>query len=51
MIKRMSNKHPLSRVYSVSDISLMIIFLITEQSIAITTQDFSVDGRMSRVIK
>jgi len=47
----MSNKHPLNRVYSASDISLIIIFLIQEQSIWITAQDFSVDGRMLRVVK
>ena len=51
MIERMSNKHPLDRVGSVSDISSMINFLISEQSSWITGQDFSVDGGMSTVVK
>ena len=51
MIERMSNKHPLDRVGSVSDISSMITFLISEQSSWITGQDFSVDGGMSTVVK
>ena len=51
MIERMSNKHPLDRVGSVSDISSMINFLISDNSSWITGQDFSVDGGMSTIIK
>ena len=51
MIERMSDKHPLNRVGSVSDISSMINFLISEQSSWITGQDFSVDGGMSTLVK
>tara|TARA_B100000795_G_scaffold118730_1_gene88352 strand:+ start:394 stop:1059 length:666 start_codon:yes stop_codon:yes gene_type:complete len=51
MIERMSNKHPLNRVGSVSDISSMINFLISDDSSWITGQDFSVDGGMSTIIK
>ena len=51
MIERMSKKHLLNRFDSVKYISLMIIFLIPEKSICINAQDFSVDGKMSRVIK
>tara|TARA_B100000767_G_scaffold240243_1_gene235926 strand:+ start:435 stop:1100 length:666 start_codon:yes stop_codon:yes gene_type:complete len=51
MIERMSNKHPLNRVGSVSDISSMINFLISDDSSWITGQDFSVDGGMSSIIK
>jgi len=51
MIERMSSKHPLNRVGSLSDISSMINFLISEQSSWITGQDFSVDGGMSTIIK
>ena len=51
MIKRMSNKHTLNKVYSVLDFYLMMIFLILEQLICLTTKDFSVNGRMLRVIK
>ena len=51
MIERMSDKHPLNRVGSVSDISSMINFLISEQSGWITGQDFSVDGGMSTLVK
>jgi len=51
MIKRISNKHTLNKVYSVLDFYLMMIFLILEQLICLTTKDFSVDGRMLRVIK
>ena len=51
MIERMSEKHPLNRVGSVSDISSMINFLISEQSGWITGQDFSVDGGMSTLVK
>jgi hypothetical protein len=49
MIERMSNKYPFNRLNSVLDISLMLIFLTPEQSIWINLQDFSVDGRMSRI--
>jgi|TARA_B110001469_G_scaffold15726_1_gene15905 3-oxoacyl-[acyl-carrier protein] reductase len=51
MIERMSDKHPLNRVGSVSDISSMINFLISEKSSWITGQDFSVDGGMSTLVK
>ena len=51
MVERMSIKHPLNRVGSVSDISSMINFLISEQSSWITGQDFSVDGGMSTIVK
>ena len=51
MIERMSDKHPLNRVGSVTDISSMINFLISEQSSWITGQDFSVDGGMSTLVK
>ena len=51
MIERMSNKHPLDRVGSVSDISSMINFLISDNSSWITGQDFSVDGGMSTIVK
>ena len=51
MIERMSDKHPLNRVGSVSDISSMINFLISEQSSWITGQDFSVDGGLSTLVK
>jgi len=51
MIERMSNKHPLNRVGSVSDISSMINFLISDNSSWITGQDFSVDGGMSTIVK
>jgi 3-oxoacyl-[acyl-carrier protein] reductase len=51
MIERMSDKNPLNRVGSVSDISSMINFLISEQSSWITGQDFSVDGGMSTLVK
>ena len=51
MIEKMSDKHPLNRVGSVSDISSMINFLISEQSSWITGQDFSVDGGMSTLVK
>ena len=51
MVERMSIKHPLNRVGSVSDITSMINFLISEQSSWITGQDFSVDGGMSTIVK
>tara|TARA_Y100000385_G_scaffold279262_1_gene328704 strand:- start:564 stop:719 length:156 start_codon:yes stop_codon:yes gene_type:complete len=51
MIKRMSNKYTLNRVYSVTDISLMIVFLMSEKPIWITVQEFSVDGKMTSVVK
>ena len=51
MIERMSNKHPLDRVGSVSDISSMINFLISDNSSWITGQDFSVDGGLSTIVK
>jgi len=51
MIERMSDKHPLNRVGSVSDISSMINFLISEESSWITGQDFSVDGGISTLVK
>ena len=51
MAERMSIKHPLNRVGSVSDITSMINFLISEQSSWITGQDFSVDGGMSTIVK
>ena len=51
MIERMSDKHPLNRVGSVSDISSMINFLISEKSSWITGQDFSVDGGVSTLVK
>ena len=51
MVERMSSKHPLNRVGSVSDMSSMINFLISEQSSWITGQDFSVDGGMSTIVK
>ena len=51
MIERMSNKHPLNRVGSVSDISSMVNFLISDDSSWITGQDFSVDGGLSTIVK
>ena len=51
MIERMSNKHLLNRVDSVLDFFLMLILLTPKQSIWINSQYFSVDGRMSRVVK
>ena len=51
MVERMSNKHPLNRVGSVSDISSMVNFLISEDSSWITGQDFSVDGGLSTIVK
>jgi len=51
MIERMSIKHPLNRVGSVSDISSMVNFLISDDSSWITGQDFSVDGGLSTIVK
>jgi len=51
MVERMSNKHPLNRVGSVSDISSMVNFLISDDSSWITGQDFSVDGGLSTIVK
>ena len=51
MIERMSIKHPLNRVGSVSDISSMVNFLISDDSNWITGQDFSVDGGLSTIVK
>ena len=51
MIERMSNKHPLNRVGSVSDISSMVNFLISDDASWITGQDFSVDGGLSTIVK
>jgi len=51
MVERMSNKHPLNRVGSVSDISSMVNFLISDDSSWITGQDFGVDGGLSTIVK
>ena len=51
MVERMSNKHPLNRVGSVSDISSMVNFLISDNSSWITGQDFSIDGGLSTIVK
>jgi len=51
MVERMSHKHPLNRVGSVSDISSMVNFLISDDSSWITGQDFSVDGGLSTIVK
>ena len=51
MVERMSSKHPLNRVGSVSDISSMVNFLISDDSSWITGQDFSVDGGLSTIVK
>jgi len=47
----MSNKHPLNRVGTVSDISSIINFLLSEESSWITGQDISVDGGLSTIVK
>ena len=51
MVEKMSNKHPLNRVGTVSDISSIINFLLSEESSWITGQDISVDGGLSTIVK